>query len=320
MSDGLTSLRKRKTGGHYARLMGTLWRHKKPELAGDAALGMWCRMVSYCADVGRSVLSKREMAIIMAYDKNGPRKLSALLKAKLVDEVEGGYSPHDFYDHNPGISPSTKDAQDADRDDEREEHVRDGEEHVTTNVTGIVTRNVSNDVEQKQLVRPPSSRPRTQDPGDIPSLRSGGERASAPPAEGLTRPAVPESGVRPAVDVFGLQLALGTAADQLGWDCPPQLYPGQLAQAAKRVPKIAQRRGISRDDAALELCRKALLLARETGKSVAFALLEVDTAAPSPRAATRRTGGRMAMAPATTHEDFADAEPMDVQLARLREA
>jgi hypothetical protein len=91
--DSLATLHRRKSGGHYARVMGTLWRHTKTEEAGDAALGMLTRIWSHCADKGRPLLSQRDMAVIMAGDKNGPRKLKALLDARLLDRVEGGFAP-----------------------------------------------------------------------------------------------------------------------------------------------------------------------------------------------------------------------------------
>jgi len=123
-----------------------------------------------------------------------------------------------------------------------------------------------------------------------------------------------DSAVHPTVDVMGLQLAVGKAADELGWETAPEVTPSQLARAAKRVPRLAERRGVTRGEAALLLARAALQSARATGKGVGFALLEVDPAQPPPRAR-----GRPGMAPATTHLDFADAEPIETQLARLRE-
>jgi len=140
--------------------------------------------------------------------------------------------------------------------------------------------------------------------------------SSAVPAPGdaRARDEMQDSGVRPAVDVMGLELALGRAASDLGWETAPEVTPSQLARAAKRVPQLATKRGVSRAEGALVLARAALELARATGKGVGFALLEVDPAQPLPRAR-----GRPGMAPATTHLDFADAEPIDTQLARLRE-
>lgn len=178
----LATVHRRKSGGHYARVMGTLHRSLKAEKAGDAALGMMVRIWSYCADVGRHELTERDMAVIMVRDKNGPRKLKALLEAGLLDRTEGGYTPHDWFDHNPGIAPSESAPREADVSRtrrEREEYVRDGEENATGNVTRNVTRNVSNTPEQNQVVAGSLSRPRTQDPGD--KREREGERAGAPP-------------------------------------------------------------------------------------------------------------------------------------------
>ena len=136
--DDIVTFHKRKSGGHYARVMGTLHRHTKTEKAGDAALGMLARIWSYCADMGRHVLSERDLSVIMVRDKNGPRKLKALLDARLLDRVEGGYSPHDWFDHNPGIAPDGEAKASGTR--------VDGEGNVTGNVTG----NVSKPPERKQ--------------------------------------------------------------------------------------------------------------------------------------------------------------------------
>lgn len=154
----LATFHRRKSGGHYARVMGTLHRHQKTEKAGDAALGMLVRIWSYCADTGRSLLTDRDMAVIMVRDKNGPRKLRQLIDARLLDRAEGGYAPHDWFDHNPGLKQSEPKV-DNDNSSERESNVRDGESNVTLNVT----RNVRKSRQQNQQLETPLSRPKTQD-------------------------------------------------------------------------------------------------------------------------------------------------------------
>lgn len=143
-------------GGRYYRVMGTLWRHRKAEEAGDAALGLLMRIWSFCADQGEPLVSKRSMCMLMAHDKNGPRKLKALLESGLLEQTADGYIPHDVADHNPILRAPSRDVE---RDQERESNVSDGESNVTVNVT----RNVSKPPENNQVLRPPLSRPRTQE-------------------------------------------------------------------------------------------------------------------------------------------------------------
>lgn len=139
--------------GRRANVLGGLWRHLKAQKAGDAALGMWVRALSYCADTGRQVLTKRDMATLMAGDKNGHRKLAALVESGLIDEVEGGHTPHDWLDHNPGLrevyAKRTR--------SEREANVRSDDGAMTPSVTPSVTLMVRNDAEQNQELTPPLS-------------------------------------------------------------------------------------------------------------------------------------------------------------------
>lgn len=303
--DSLATLHRRKSGGHYARVMGTLWRHVKTEEAGDAALGMLTRIWSHCADKGRPFLSQRDMAVIMAGDKNGPRKLKALLDARLLDRVEGGFAPHDWFDHNPGLAPQTESGESA--ADDRESNVSgtrvDGESNVTRNVTTIVTRNVSNAVVENQQVTPPPSRPKTQDPGSNTASYASGVAPAATEAPTGS----PKARSKPQA-LVALERAL---ANEMGRrsDVAPGLSRSLGQKASQRVAQHAEATGSTLDASA------ALLAASwaERGNGNAWKLCDV----PFNAANAARPGARPRMSPATTHEDFADAEPVEVQLARL---
>lgn len=98
----LVTLHRRKSGGNYACLMGSLWRHKKLESVSDESLGLWTRVLSYVADSGDVVVTKKRMTTLTGgRGKNGPRKIERLVEAGLLDEVDGGYTPHDWHEHNP---------------------------------------------------------------------------------------------------------------------------------------------------------------------------------------------------------------------------
>jgi len=258
----LATLHRRKVGGHYARVMGTLHRHLKAEKAGDAALGMLLRIWSYCADTGRAELSERDLAVIMVRDKNGPRKLKALLDAGLLDRTEGGYTPHDWFDHNPGIDPLREsDVRPTRR--EREENVRDGEENATENVTGNVTRNVSRPAEQNQAVTPPLSRPRTQDPGD--------KRENPPnPPGGLAADDrapldLPDAGARslrqpPVGGAYAAEVRDGWASawHEAKAGTPPRLVGDVWASAVQFARDVAQTHGVPLREAAQRIAAGAL--------------------------------------------------------------
>jgi len=318
VTDGLATFHRRKTGGHYARLMGTLWRHKKPETAGDAALGMWMRMLSYCADVGRQVLSSREMAILMAGDKNGPRKLSALLKAGLVDRTEGGLTPHDWFDHNPGTRPS--DAENGTRTQrDGEGDAREREDNVTTNVTRIVR----NGPEQSRVDKPPLSRPKTQEEEkENPSLRSG-VGAAAPTAGGepglelLPHEPNAEPPPKKPRDEARLLWADTLAGEAKALRIPKPDVGGKVRDA---VIRMARERAAETGEAFPSVLRTWVIGGLtdhvKTGKPAQWALKDWRPYAPAQPA---RTNGRPRLAAATTHLDFADAEPLETQLARMRE-
>jgi len=318
MTDGLATFHRRKSGGHYARLMGTLWRHLKAQDAGDSALGLWTRMLSYCADVGRQELSAREMATLLAGDKNGPRKLSALLRAGLVDRIEGGrYAPHDWFDHNPGTRPS--DAENGTRTREGEEHAREREENVTTNVTRIVR----NGPEQNHVDKPPLSRPKTQEEErENPSLRSG------------VGAAAPTAGGEPELELLPHEPNLEPRPKKPR-DEAKKLWVSTLAGEAKvlRIPvpdvggkvrdaviRMARERAAETGESFPSVLRAwvtgGLTDHVKTGKAAQWALKDWRPYAP---AQPVRMNGRPRMAEATTHLDFADAEPLETQLARLRE-
>jgi hypothetical protein len=162
---------KHSRGGRYARLMGTLHRHPKARLVGDAALGLYARILSYCADNGRWVVSPREFIALTPEDRNRGKKLRALLVHRLLDVVPGGYSPHDWRDHNPGIAcreGSSRPAEElrvrADRPMNAAAIATRDAANASVNATAIVHSNARSDGEHFRGVEGVHSRPRTQDP------------------------------------------------------------------------------------------------------------------------------------------------------------
>ncbi len=92
--------------GRYARLMGTLWRHEKTERVGDAALGLFARILSFLADQAQDTVSEKRMVELFRGNPNGRRALNQLLAAGFMEPVRGGgYAPHDWSEHNRVTKP-----------------------------------------------------------------------------------------------------------------------------------------------------------------------------------------------------------------------
>ncbi len=92
--------------GRYARLMGTLWRHEKTERVGDAALGLFARILSFLADQAQDTVSEKRMVELFRGNPNGRRALNQLLAAGFMEPVcGGGYAPHDWSEHNRVTKP-----------------------------------------------------------------------------------------------------------------------------------------------------------------------------------------------------------------------
>lgn len=105
---------------------------------------------------------------------------------------------------------------------------------------------------------------------------------------------------------------LAAEAMAAGWKPPPELTHTQLRQAAGRAQKHALESGKDYAEACAELARSGLAMARTRRLSPGLALLDCE-----PGKAPRGRSGRVERAPATTGADFADAEPVEVQLERL---
>lgn len=109
-------------------------------------------------------------------------------------------------------------------------------------------------------------------------------------------------------------IALGEAAEALGWRPAPRIGHAMRGQIIQRCREYAQASGKDYLEACREITREALVLARSTGKSPGGALLEVEPGKGPPR---RFGADRPERARATTGADFADAPSIEEQIKRL---
>lgn len=109
-------------------------------------------------------------------------------------------------------------------------------------------------------------------------------------------------------------LALGEAAEALSWTPKPAIGHTMRGQIMVRCQDYARSAGLTFLEACRVIARDGLSLARLTTKSPAAAMLEVE---PGKVPSGRPGGKRLAPSRATTAADFADAEPIEVQLERM---
>lgn len=324
MKSDVATFHRRKSGGHYARVMGTLHRHLKAEACGDAALGLLLRTWSYCADVGRAVLTERDMARLMVRDRNGPRKLKALVDAGLLDKVDGGYSPHDWFDHNPGLSRATSGVDDGENESPNATPTRvDGESNVTGNVTLNATKNVSKPVEQNQTLTPPLSRLRTQDPREEIEEEKKREGACAPDGAVAPAPQAVRAVRGPAperAEATALRAAVVRLRGVFGHEVTPTASQAHWAKGTAKVVELV--RGGAAVSEAAERVAQASLGWLSAGRSTSFGYALQDCVlgpvASAPRGGTAHANanGRPRMSPAATGRDFEGAD-VDAQLERM---
>ena len=71
--------------------------HPKALKAGNAALGLWIRCGTYCAQYETDGLIPRKVV----HDFGTKRERDRLINATLLVPVDGGYQMPDFLDYNP---------------------------------------------------------------------------------------------------------------------------------------------------------------------------------------------------------------------------
>ncbi len=95
--------------GRYARLMGNFWRHPRTEGLSNAARGIFCNVISYCADQGVSYVPRSAMSKL-SKGRNTARNVAELVAAGLLLETSAGYEPRDWAQHNRVASRKPRDA------------------------------------------------------------------------------------------------------------------------------------------------------------------------------------------------------------------
>lgn len=87
--------------GPWAKIFHDAWRHSKQNSLSQKAELAWYRMLSWCAESGTDGIFDRAQFGVVCGFRCGPRTLSELVKAGLVEELdEGKYAMHDYLDHN----------------------------------------------------------------------------------------------------------------------------------------------------------------------------------------------------------------------------
>jgi len=129
----------------YGRVYGSITWHTKALSAGDAALGVWVRLLGHCAQ--QLTNGYVPAAVAAAVGASSPGAVEALARVGLLEPVEGGYQMHDYLDHNASKA-DIEGAREAAR--ERKARSRSAaktmQSRVTSNVTGRVTDGVSHGV------------------------------------------------------------------------------------------------------------------------------------------------------------------------------
>jgi hypothetical protein len=87
--------------GPWAKIFHDAWRHSKQNSLSQKAELAWYRMLSWCAESGTDGSFDRAQFGVVCGFRCGPRTLAELVKARLVEELDGGrYVMHDYLDHN----------------------------------------------------------------------------------------------------------------------------------------------------------------------------------------------------------------------------
>lgn len=84
----------------WAKVHDSLTFHAKVLVAGNEAMGVWVRLLAWCAHQGTDGIFPEQVALTIG----NKSALTSLIRARLVDETENGYALHDFLDHQPGTA------------------------------------------------------------------------------------------------------------------------------------------------------------------------------------------------------------------------
>jgi len=86
--------------GYFARIMGTMWRHRRTAPLSMGARGLWVTMMSFSADQMSDGLVEAH-ALEMIFRGKADRKLvEELIAAEVITRVEGGFQLRDWDQHN----------------------------------------------------------------------------------------------------------------------------------------------------------------------------------------------------------------------------
>lgn len=82
----------------WAKVHDSLTFHAKVLVAGNEAMGVWVRLLAWCAHQGTDGAFPESVALAV-----GPKRaLDQLVASGLVEKSDAGYVFHDFLDHQPG--------------------------------------------------------------------------------------------------------------------------------------------------------------------------------------------------------------------------
>ena len=82
----------------WGKVHGSITWHAKALAAGDAALGVWVRLLGHCAQHLTDGFVAAPVAI--AVGSSSPGAVEALVRAGLLEPSDGGYRLHDYLEHN----------------------------------------------------------------------------------------------------------------------------------------------------------------------------------------------------------------------------
>lgn len=295
--------------GRYARLMGTLWRHEKTEKVGDAALGLFARILSFLADQAQETVSEKRMVELFRGNPNGRRQLNQLLAAGFMEAVPGGgYAPHDWSEHNRVTKPV------------KLRVVRSGPVMNMRGLCDDVVMNAPPEIIEEPCV--PRARAETQDPEE----REEKERTTPPPTAVPPRARAPRKARPKDPHKETFRRVLGEACRDGGVLLEGALSPTQLAAASKRAGEHAEREGIDYETASRKLCSDAVTAVREGRKSaLCWALRDWQPNAAPPRPLYGRQKLEIAgCSPAHEFDSVEEAErkmaAREAEVARIRAA
>lgn len=122
----------------WGKIHGSITWHTKALSAGDAALGVWVRLLGHCAQHLTDGHIPQQVA--KAVGATSPGAINALVEAGLLEVVEGGYRLHDYLEHNSSRA-EIEASREASRD--RKARSRSAAKSMLSRVTDAVTPTVT---------------------------------------------------------------------------------------------------------------------------------------------------------------------------------